>query len=210
MQITQTTVLSVLGTQISTVPNNINLAATAPSISTQRLAGTNFTVDATNGAIPTNFRQVAGYPIADGGLEFAYEWDSSSGNPADLARCSVGELVTYPGGNPFVWGVPYSNSGFDFTNPFITITPATNFMTAFSHIGTGDDQNRPPFVKPYAYNDFTAQQKYRFQCSNYKNNAWIDLTATNPIERLVNRLGNGIYSYTITKSGISSAINPLP
>jgi hypothetical protein len=52
-------------------------------------------------AIPVNFRQVGGgTDIGNGVLYFEYTWDSSSGNPADLGHCEIGEKVTYPGPFP--------------------------------------------------------------------------------------------------------------
>ena len=49
-------------------------------------------------AHPVNFHEVM-YMSDDGLLVTYYEWESSSGNLADIADCSVGELVTYPGPN---------------------------------------------------------------------------------------------------------------
>jgi hypothetical protein len=56
---------------------------------------------------PINYRQVGnGVARPDGVLHFNYAWDSTSGNLADLFDWRVGEIVTYPGGNPFVWPRP--------------------------------------------------------------------------------------------------------
>jgi hypothetical protein len=70
-------------------------------------------------AYPVNFRQTSVTELPNGVLQFQYAWDSNTGNIADLSNCMVGEIVTYPDGDPFNWpSPPYaSNSGND--NPEI-------------------------------------------------------------------------------------------
>ncbi len=46
--------------------------------------------------------------------------------------------------------------------------------------------------------------------NDYKNNAWINFPGSIPIHRVVNFVSTGIYSYTITKSGSSAILNPIP
>ena len=48
-------------------------------------------------ATPTNFAISSESNLSDGSLFFTYTWSSSTGNQADLAACTVGETVFYPG-----------------------------------------------------------------------------------------------------------------
>jgi len=83
MNITSSTTLILRGVQASSVPDNMVLAASNGTNGI--LASTSFTVAATSGAIPTNFRQIGpGTDIGNGTLHFDYKWDSSSGHLEDL------------------------------------------------------------------------------------------------------------------------------
>jgi len=48
-------------------------------------------------AHPTNFHETARVKPAPGVVRFSYQWDSTSGDLADLANCRLGEWVTYSG-----------------------------------------------------------------------------------------------------------------
>ena len=212
LNITATTSLIITGVQASSTPDNIQLTATLSSVV---LATTTLTVGATNGAIPVNFRQVGVSQLSNGVLQFVYEWDSSSGTTSDLASCTVGEIVTYPGsGSTYLWtSPPYSNSdpNTNYSNPFTSGVAATNFLVPpYNHIGFGDQHEHPAFLLPYRADNFTATQYYRFQCPNYRANAWINFTGPIPIQRTVSQNTNSTWKYTITKSGSSNSVNPLP
>jgi hypothetical protein len=168
--ITTTTTLTILGSQSSSTPNNISLTATVTvGNRSVQVGSTSFTVDTTNGAVPTNFTQVNVTQLSNGVLQFTYEWDSSTGNASDLQKCSVGEIVNYPVQTPnpglYLWtSPPYSNQGFDFSNPFTSSIAATNVLVApYNHTGFADQHSHPAFLTPYRGDNFTSTQYYRFQ-----------------------------------------------
>jgi hypothetical protein len=155
-------------------------------------------------AFPINFHQVgAGVSRPGGILHFDYQWDSSSGNLADLSDCQVGENVVYPGGGPgFVWPKPPYNG--ETPNPTIGWLPATE--------GAFQDNHSPkPFLRPYVTNSFVATQEYRWQCTYQTTptafSAWSGIS----IARSVNDItGSGCWVYTVTKTGYSASLKPLP
>jgi hypothetical protein len=210
MSITQTTTLLILGMQASSVPNNIKLSAAIPSEGAGgALATTTFTVDATNGAIPVNFRQTSVSQQSNAVLLFQYAWDSSAGGLANLSGCQVREFVTYPGyvagqQQQYFWKAPpygpYVTGSWS-PNPDTGLTPGP----ATAGIMT-DTQSHPGFQKPYAADNLTSNQVFQFQCPYYKNNQWITLlpqSGTVAINRVVQN-ANGTWKYTITKTGASS------
>lgn len=155
-------------------------------------------------AVPTNFRQVgSGTDIGGGNLRFNYAWDSSTGNLSHLSQCTVGEIVTYPSGNPFSWPSPMVNSS---TNPLVINGAAT--------AGVGQDIHSPPnsFSTPYTAASFTATQNYRFRCPCHNSNNYVTLMGPINIVRAVSQnSGTPVtWRYTVTKSGASATINPLP
>ncbi|MGH9743929.1 MAG: hypothetical protein ACRD51_16410 [Candidatus Acidiferrum sp.] len=202
--ITQTTTLLIRGTQASSVPNNIELSAGFGNTS---LATTYFTVAATSGPIPVNFRQTSAYPSNPALINFTYVWDSSSGNVADLSNCQVQELVTYPNqpSHPgsFLFPSPPYVANYDRPNPDTGLTPvsATNGLN-----GLIDTQGNPGFAPPYQSNSFSASQVFQFQCSNYKVGQWIQFfpqSGNLSIIRTVQQV-NGQWQYTVSKSGLSN------
>ena len=161
------------------------------------------TAPATVPATPTNFHQTNWQDLGGGVMQFSYDWDSTTGHQSDLSQCSVRENVAYPGtGSTFTWPTPYVaeqvNNPNLYPNPPI---PGTD-------PGLEDQQQHPDFVKPYVFDDFTANQKFQYSCTNYQNGTWIDFpNAPGPIERTV-QLGSA-WTYTVTKSG-KSASTTLP
>jgi hypothetical protein len=151
---------------------------------------------------PVNFHQVGpGVARSGGVLHFDYEWSSSSGNLGDLPDCQVGERVSYPGANPFVWpSPPYHGST---QNPTILWVPATD--------GAGqDNHSHQPFLQPYVANAFNATQNYRYRCSssgptNFR--GWTNIIIARSVR---DSTGRGCYGYTVTKSGARAAVSPLP
>lgn len=181
------------------------LAATVPNPeggSPLPVASTSFPVI----AIPVNFHQTSVVDAGNGDLRFTYSWASSSGSLADLSACTVGEIVTYPGSaNPF----PFPSPPFP---PDAYSNPTVIDLAAASG-GFQDDHMLTPsttFVKPYSASSFTATQYYRLKCSNYNSGNYVNIQGPNSIVRSVSQNSNGTWEFTVTKSGASASINPLP
>lgn len=156
-------------------------------------------------AIPTNFRQVGpGTDTGSGTLRFEYIWSSSTGNLSDLAAaCTVGEIVTYPGiGNYSPPSPPFNQA---FLNPTEIDNPARDGSLFDNHRTSGG------FVRPYTTASFTATQYYRYSCPCKNGGAYVNLAGPINIVRSVSRIGQtSSYKFTITKSGSSATIDPLP
>ncbi|HEX2091730.1 MAG TPA: hypothetical protein VHG28_04975, partial [Longimicrobiaceae bacterium] len=152
--------------------------------------------------VPVNFHQTKVEQRSGGRLYFEYEWDSSTGNQDDLRDVWLGELVDYPNGNPFVWPSPPWNGS--------TRNPEFHFDIPGTDPAMGDEHTSRPFKKPYRADGFTARQKYRYRtpCRNGGNP--VDLTATIPIVRAVTQRSARRWKYTITKSGETATLDPLP
>lgn len=146
-------------------------------------------------AVPTNFRIESVQQINTGELFFTYNWDSSSGNKADLAACTVGETVFYPN---------YPATTYTWPPPMVTTTPNPDIQYG---PGSGQmfDHNRPPssFQQPYAAAQFPATQRLWWNCPCYQNNATQYFAPDITITRSVS-LVNGVWTYTITKSGYTN------
>jgi hypothetical protein len=156
-------------------------------------------------ARPVNFRNtVNGRDEGGGTLYFEYAWESSSGSLSDLQSCTLGERVSYSGGNPFPLPAPFPAISFD--NPQIANVPGT--------AGGFADRHRTPgqFRVPYSEASFTALQDYRWQCSCADNNAWhtFDGYGAVPIVRTVAQSDSGTWYFMITKAGAAAAVSPLP
>jgi hypothetical protein len=154
-----------------------------------------------NCAYPTNFRQTS--VIGPGGLlHFEYAWDSSTGNLQDLSACTVGEIVTYPNGNPYVAPNPPFNAAY--SNPTVIDAPATSGSLA-------DDHNVPGFTTPYSDSSHTGTQYYRYRCPCVNSGQYVNLMGPLSIRRQVSQNANGSWKYTITKAtGGFATIDPLP
>ena len=152
-------------------------------------------------AYPINFTQVNGYDAGGGVLHFDYTWSSSSGNLADIQYCSVDEIVTYPGtANPYYWPSPPWSNGTP--NPTIQPNPPIS-----GNVGAAsDDHGTGSFLKPYKAAQFTAVQTYNYICGPTHGTLFGPLN----IVRSVSSNGNGSFAYSITKSGKSASINPMP
>jgi len=203
-----------VGFQDVTVTNNTTVDGSKPTSDP-----VSFQVTPTT-AVPVNFRIAAvnknpfSYPI--GTLEFVYYWDSSTGNIADLANCSVGEIANYPVQSPdpthYHWTQPpYTQPVPQTTNPFPSSAPATNILNApYNHAGAVDDHYYAGFQTPYAPDNFTVNQYYRFQCSNYQSGAWTNMVGPISIQRTVTHNANGTWRYDIYKSNQTNSVNPMP
>jgi hypothetical protein len=149
---------------------------------------------------PTNFVQTNVRDIGNGVLQFSYSWDSTSGSLADLSNCLVRENVTYPGTGGFHWPSP----------PYAVETaPNPTFVTVAGTDGGFEDQQHAGFMKPYVFNQFTANQKFQYMCTDVQNGAWRDFP--NPPGSIVRTVEQApiVWRYTVTKSG-SSASMTLP
>ena len=161
-------------------------------------------------AVPTNKRQTYVEDLGDGTLYFEYEWDSSTGDLADLDGCLEGEKVEYPNGDPYCFPSPPWASGQCPSNPYYANVPAT--------LGEGVDAHRPgSFTTPYQVASFTATQVYQYHCgpdccmgdvSDYSN--WETLLNIGPIYRAVTEGEGDVWRYSIIKSGAYAEILPLP
>ncbi|HEX7314401.1 MAG TPA: hypothetical protein VF297_10785 [Pyrinomonadaceae bacterium] len=63
---------------------------------------------------------------------------------------------------------------------------------------------------PYQAASFTATQHYRFRCTCHNSNAYVNLMGSLDIVRTVTQNTNGTWRFTVTKSGASATVNPLP
>lgn len=150
-------------------------------------------------AVPTNMHQTSVRDLGDGTLEFEYAWDSTTGDKADLAGCTLGEKVDYPGGTPYYyWPSPPWTGRVD--NPTILEGSAVT--------GHGTDDHYPPgFITPYTNASVSANQIYRYRklpcITDYQT-----LLDIGSILRIVSGSGN-LWRYSITKSGAYAEIFPL-
>ncbi len=152
-------------------------------------------------AVPVNFRQTSVSSQASGTLHFEYAWNSSTGSLRDLSACTVGETVTYsPGDIPF-------------PPPFPPLSPPNPTVGAASGtLGAGVDNHSTPgtFVKPYSARSFTATQIYWYSCPCSNGGQRVTILGPLAIVRSVSLSKNASWKFTITKSGSSATINPLP
>ena len=157
-------------------------------------------------AIPTNFRQISVSDQGGGTLHFEYAWDSSTGKLSDLSHCGVGERVDYNAADlPFP--SPPFPSGLNPPNP--TTDPV--FGGDLGTFPNGDTHSTPgTFVTPYSARTVTATQIYRYHCPCHNGDAWTTLMGPHNIVRSVSQNANGSWKFTVTKSGSSASIDPLP
>ena len=147
-------------------------------------------------AFPVNFRQTGVTDEGDGVLRFSYAWDSSTGvmRLFDLANCRIGEIVTYPNGNPFTWPSPPYSIDSGTPNPSVNEGGATNGQADDRHIHKG-------FRTPYTFATFTATQTYRYKCPCKNGGAYVNLLGPIEIVRPVQLPPFGAWTYIIQKSG---------
>jgi hypothetical protein len=152
-------------------------------------------------AHPVSFRQVS-QSSSNGIIHFKYAWDSNTGNLNDLNHCDVGQRVTYPAspGADFIFPSPPYVAGVLSRNPLETLLPGT--------LGQAQDTHgHPMFLPPYAPGGVVeAQQQYFYQCLCLNARQSLQIQS---IIRNVAPQGNG-WEYTITKSGVTGTIDPLP
>ena len=161
----------------------------------QRGSSTTCTV----GAYPVNFSQSTSQVLPYGVLYFAYTWGSSTGNKADLSSCTVSEYVTYQNcGSPTcTWPQPPWN--YSETNPFSLSVPGSDGQGT-DYIDPGKFDSSPPYA---TVSNFTATQIFQYSC--YNGALTGNLTGNISIVRNVTEDSSGVFTYTGTKSGISSS-----
>lgn len=158
-------------------------------------------------AYPVNFRQDGpGQDIGNGKLKFIYRWDSSNADLGSLSTCTVGELVNYPNNGlrpspPFPAGA--------FPNPFISSVNGNLGAMSDTHSPTGGSEPYV-FVSPYSSSSFTADEIYRYSCGCISNGEYVTLTGSLSIVRSVSASTGSTWKYTVSKSGSSATIDPLP
>jgi len=109
-------------------------------------------------AVPTNMHQTYVEDMGDGVLYFEYDWESTTGDLADLGNCRVGEKVDYQGGgNPYCFPSPPWAAGTCRDNPYFSSHLATSG-------GFGDIHTPGSFTKPYQVDSVTATQVYQYHC----------------------------------------------
>ena len=154
-------------------------------------------------AKPTNMRQTYVEDLGNGVLHFVYDWNSTTGDKADLYNCKVREKVDYPGGNPYYWPSPPWAGGYHVDNPTLLPNPPGP-ATA----GHGEDYHSPgTLTPPYQPASFSATQVYQY-CGPSGN--WETLLSIGSIQRFVIDEGGGLWRYSIIKSGAYAEIFPLP
>lgn len=152
--------------------------------------------------IPIKFKETAGGDAGNGVLFFKYAWESSTGNLADLKDCEVDEIVSYPGPNPFVWPRPPWDGK--------TKNPEVGGAIPGTDGKMGDEHTTRSFLEPYKEASFTATQFYRFRTKCHKGGAPENLKGPLSIVRTVKKRKDGKLKYTVTKSGKSASIDPMP
>jgi hypothetical protein len=154
-------------------------------------------------AHPVNFHETNHYDAGNGTLHFDYAWDSSTGVMSDLINCTTQEIVSYtPRDLPFK--SPPFPAGIDPINPTVKGGPA--------YVGSAPDDHSTPgnFVRPYSTKTIIAVQTYQYICSGVNGGNPVRLYGPLKIVRSVSQNSNGSWKFTITKSGASASINPLP
>ncbi|MGA7410119.1 MAG: choice-of-anchor X domain-containing protein [Bryobacteraceae bacterium] len=161
-------------------------------------------------AVPTNFQQSLGESESDGTLFFRYTWASSTGHLSDLAKCQLGEYVVYPGGDPYVWPNPPWN--YQNRNPTVNWTLGNHVDALGSTLASlGDHQKVISFsLSPLQEATVTAIQIYRYTCPCANGGNPVGLLGPITITRTVKQNKDGTFTYTVTKSGISSSLTPVP
>ncbi len=160
-------------------------------------------------AKPVNWTQTALSGPSGGNFHFDYTWESSTGpNRAyDLAAsgCSIREEVWYPGSSgPGVW---YSWA----SPPYYpgSTSPNPDSHSVAVELGHATDDHTP---KPWSYggaDDFNAIQYYKYSCT-CSNETDVVLAGPMWIHRKVEERADHNWKYTITKSGITATLDPIP
>ena len=152
--------------------------------------------------VPINYQQMGPGVAEPGGvLHFNYTWASTTGNVADLTQCMVGEHVSYPGGDPFVWPSP----------PYNGSTPNPTVIWLAATLGAlQDNHSHKAFLEPYVANAFDATQNYRYKCRDLDTVNFPGFKGITIARTVTDRTGRGCWSYEVKKSGYSASVPRLP
>ena len=166
--------------------------------------------------MPVNFTQAGSSSLSSGQLQFLYQWQSSSGNPANIADCTIDEFVTYPGyvagkQQPYWWPVPPWKSETYSNNPTTGFNPVAGNNSSCpwgSSNGTPpcvtDQQLHGQFGPTYAVAGFPAYQTFQYQCPGVNNGNPVTLDGPITIQRSVTKSGS-TYTYSATRSGAKAS-----
>ncbi len=168
-------------------------------------------------AVPMGFHQTNVVETAPGHLRFTYSWASSTGDVNDLDQCMVCESVYF---EQNVYPPPFPP--IEVPNPTLLCAPGNANATSDGASATGYDDNpiagvlNPgDFIKPYFPKSFPATQKFFFTCpckTRPGTGIAYAVTIFGPltIGQDVTQNPDGTYKFTVSKSGASSSIDPLP
>ena len=162
-------------------------------------------------AQPYNWHQTNVTDNLDGTLSFSYDWQSTSGNKADLTSCFIHEWVTYPTppGTPLVPTYYAPPSPFNASLPNPTVQPGTGNQgqPATDPNGGYDTQFVPGYASPYSSASFTATQTYEFDdTATGESNVRVPGPDSGPLS-ITRTIGNrapyasSIWWYSVTKNG---------
>ncbi len=172
--ITETSALSIRGTDNSSDPANMRLSAREVSMS--------FCVR----TWPINFRETDRGTLSDGGISFLYEWDSESGSAGDLTDIGVGESISCDQTPMPPYDEPYAGypSSFEF---YPAATPGW----------FRDEHLHKPFRTPYSATTHNSTQFYGFH--DWVLGEYHTLSGSIGITRTTYQSGNWVYH--INKQG---------
>jgi hypothetical protein len=155
-------------------------------------------------------------------LSEIYAWDSSTGNPRDLAGCQVREHVTYPtDGNQSCFSDPTKICFFppsppwpaksslsEYPNPTEPPSPPNSALSTIPdtnppQLGSADFQSVGTdirFVKPYSDSSFVATQIFQYRCGSMK--TWVTFGGPFTVTRTIAKDSSGRFAVTISKTGV--------
>lgn len=178
-------------------------------------AGVNYKVEIeTPEAIPVNFHQDNVSNIGNGNLEFHYDWDSSTGNKADLGNWSICETVTYAN-NPAGVGLFQNDQDGVYSyfppDPFEghNQEPTQLSVPATVLDGLVDDQLNQGFSTPYKEASYIGTQKFIAlnKISGIQMSLLGPFTITRSVDNTICTSEGDYYEYTITKNGSKATLN---
>jgi hypothetical protein len=155
---------------------------------------------------PQNFRMTnSQWDSAAGVLKIRYDWDSSTGEVADLLYCYFREFVDYPGdgvsregyeGLWYQWPAPWQNQ---YSRDPLVGQAHVAVPTYFEW----DEHSMGSIGTPYQAADFVATQRYEYRCGQCMGeNEWITLLGGIAIEREIHQVQSN-WEYRIKKHGIT-------
>ena len=122
-----------------------------------------------------------------------------------MAGCRFGEYLTHPGplGQPYYFQPPFPSCVIQ--NPMVTDDDARAGGALDTH-----NLNSTAFRPPYFNSGVAATQIYRFRCPCYNGFNWVTLMGPHSVNYAVSQNLNGSFKYTLSKTGTTATISPLP